>query len=256
MMKNELHTIGFDHTDMNSAPPLFRFLGGDLSALVVTALFLFSVLSVPKFNLAAVVVFAAFPLFLIGAAQAPAGVIAKRLLRLSPFVFFMAAGNLILDRTPMWILSGFTITGGMMSAMVIMTKTMISVAGMLSVTLCIPFYRICRALEALHVPDVLITQLILLDRYRSVLHDEAKSMLKARDIRSFGGKGKGLFRTAPLIGSLLLRTTSRAERLYRSMIARGFDGRMRGRTGEKMRFGEWMTIGLWALLFLALRLIF
>jgi cobalt/nickel transport system permease protein len=168
----------------------------------------------------------------------------------------MAAGNLTLDRTPMWLLSGFTITGGMISALVIMTKTMISVAGLLSVTLCIPFYRICRALEALHVPDVLVTQLILLDRYRSVLEEEALAMKRARDIRSFGGKGKGLFRTASLIGSLLLRTTSRAERLYRSMSARGFQGRMSGCTAEKMRFGEWMTIGLWALLFLAFRLIF
>lgn len=256
MMKNELHTIGFDHTDMNSAPPLFRFLGGDLSALVVTALFLFSVLSVPKFNLAAVVVFAAFPLFLIGAAQAPAGVIAKRLLRLSPFVFFMAAGNLILDRTPMWILSGFTITGGMMSAMVIMTKTMISVAGMLSVTLCIPFYRICRALEAFHVPEVLVTQLMLLYRYSSVLQEEALSMQKARDLRSFGRRGREFSNTASLVGSLLLRTVNRAERLYRAMAARGFHGQMSTRHGEKISPGDWKTIALWSLLFLALRLIF
>jgi len=102
----------------------------------------------------------------------------------------------------------------------------------------------------------LITQLILLNRYRSVLHEEAQSMQKARDIRSFGRKGKELFRTAPLIGSLLLRTIHRAERLHRSMTARGFHGRMGSRSSEKISTGDWKTIGLWSLLFLALRLIF
>ena len=231
-------------------------LGSDRSALIITTFFLFSVLSIPKFNLSAVLVFGAFPAFLIGMANISAGVIIKRLAQLSPFVLLMAAGNLSLDRTPMFTLPGLTITGGMMSGIVIIAKTMVSVASMLSVTLCIPFYRICRALEALHVPGVLMTQLMLLERYRSVLHEEALSMQKARDTRSFGKKGKELFRTASLIGSLLLRTTSRAEKIYRSMNARGFQMQIKGSPAQKIASGEWLTIGLWMLLFLALRLIF
>ncbi|TLU87911.1 MAG: cobalt ABC transporter [Chlorobium sp.] len=239
-----------------SVPATPPVLGSDRSALIITTLFLFSVLSVPKFDLASVLVFGAFPAFLIGMANISAAVIMKRLLQLSPFVLFMALGNISLDRTPMLSLSGFTITGGMMSAIVIVAKTMVSVAGMLSVTLCIPFYRICRALEALHVPEVLITQLMLLDRYRSLLHEEALSMQKARDTRSFGKKGKELFRTASLIGSLLLRTTSRAEKIYRSMNARGFQMQRKARPAQKMALREWLTIALWVLLFFSLRLIF
>jgi cobalt/nickel transport system permease protein len=232
------------------------FLGSDRSALLVTALFLFAVLSIPKFNLPAVLAFGAFPLFLMGTSKIQTGLMVKRLLHLSPFVLFMAAGNLFLDCKPVMRISGITISGGMISGTVIIAKTIISVAGLLSVTLCIPFYRICRALEALHVPDVLVTQLILLERYSSVLYEEAQSMQKARDIRSFGRKGKELYRTAPLIGALLLRTINRAERLYRSMSARGFHGRMGSRSAENMSAGDWKTIGLWSLLFLALRLIF
>ena len=253
MMKKNFDPTGFEHRASDS---LSLLLGSDRSALLVTLLFLFSVLSIPKFNLSEVMIFAAWPLFLIGAARVPAGVIAKRLLQLSPFVLVMAAGNLALDRAPIGILSSIIITGGMLSATVIVAKTMISVAALLSVTLSTPFYRICRALEALHLPEVLITQLMLLDRYRSLLEEEALSMKRARDIRSFGRRGKGLFRTAPLIGSLLLRTTNRAERVYRSMSARGF-GRVRStRPAEKMTFAEWKTVGLSSLLFVALRLIF
>jgi len=250
------NTTGFDHRAPDSFGSISFFFGSDRSALLVTALFLFSVLSVQKFNLAEVAVFGAWPLFLIGAARVPAGVIAKRLLQLSPFVLFMAAGNLWLDRTPIMLLSGFTLTGGMLSALVIVAKTMISVAALLSMTHSIPFYRICRALEAFHVPEVLVTQLMLLDRYRSLLEKEALSMKRARDIRSFGKRGKGLFRTAPLIGSLLLRTTSRAERVYRSMSARGLGGALRVQPAEKLSFADWRTIGLFSLFFLALRLIF
>ena len=232
------------------------FLGSDRSALVITTLFLFSVLSVPKFNLSTVIVFAAFPVFLIGAARVPVRTIIKQLLQLSPFVFFMAAGNLFLDRTPMLHLQGFIITGGMMSAMVIVAKTFITVADILAITYAIPFYRICRALEALHVPEVLVTQLVLLDRYRTLVQEEALSMKRARDMRSFGGQGQELFRTASLIGSLLLRTTHRAERIYRSMSARGFHGHRRSRSTEKMTLNDWITIALWLLFFLVLRLLF
>jgi cobalt/nickel transport system permease protein len=239
-----------------TATPVSPLLGSDRSALLVTVLFVFSVLSIPKFNLPGVLAFGAFPLFLMSAAKLHAGMMLKRLLLISPFVLVMAAGNLLLDRHPVMWISGMTISGGMISGTVIVAKTIISMAGLLSVTHCIPFYRICRALEALHVPDILVTQLILLDRYRSVLHDEAQSMKKARDIRSFGRKGKELFRTASLIGSLLLRTTNRAERLYRSMSARGFHGLMGNRSDKNMSHGDLKTIGLWSLLFLALHLIF
>ena len=255
-MKRRLSFIGSGTAERETVTPASPFLGSDRSALLVMVLFVFALLSVPKFNLPGVIAFGAFPLFLISAAKLHVGIMVKRLLLISPFVLFMAAGNLFLDRNPVILIYGITLSGGMISGTVIVGKTIISVAGLLSVTSSIPFYRICRALEAFRVPDVLITQLILLDRYRSVLHEEAQSMLKARNIRSFGRKGKELFRTAPLIGSLLLRTTNRAERLYRSMSARGFHGRIGHSSTENMNLDDWKTIGIWSFLFLSLRLIF
>jgi cobalt/nickel transport system permease protein len=256
MTEKRFLTIASGPAERETVTPASPFLGSDRSALLVMVLFVFALLSVPKFNLPGVIAFGAFPLFLMSAAKLQVGMMVKRLLLISPFVLAMAAGNLFLDRNPVILIYGITLSGGMISGTVIVGKTIISVAGLLSVTSSIPFYRICRALEAFRVPDVLITQLILLDRYRSVLHEEAQSMLKARNIRSFGRKGKELFRTAPLIGSLLLRTTNRAERLYRSMSARGLHGRMGHSSTENMNLDDWKTIGLWFIFFLALRLIF
>jgi cobalt/nickel transport system permease protein len=255
-MKSRLPSIGSDHTNRGTSTLVSPFLGSDRSALLVTALFIFSVLSIPKFNLPGVIAFGAFPLFLMSAAKIPAGMVIKRLLQISPFVLFMAAGNLLLDRSPVMRIFGVTLSGGMISGTVIVAKTIISLAGLLSVTLCIPFYRICRALEAFHVPDVLVTQLMLLYRYSSVLQEEALSMQKARDLRSFGRKGKEFANTASLVGSLLLRTVNRAERLYRGMTARGFQGHRSTLHDEKIKPVDRITIVLWSLIFLALRLIF
>jgi len=236
--------------------PNTLYLGSDRSAILVIALFVFAVLSVPKFNLSEVIVFAAFPLFLVNAAKLPPAMITRPLLRLSPFVLFMAAGNLFIDRAPMFLLSGLIVTGGMMSGAVIVAKTTIIVAGMLSVTLSIPFHRICRALATLHLPEVLITQLLLLYRFIEVLREEANSMQRARDIRSFGNKGKGILNTAALIGSLLLRTKNRAERLYRAMTARGFQYRTSKQAAAGITAGECLVVVLWGICFLSLRLIF
>ena len=256
MMEKSLRAIGSELAEPGAAIHVTRFLGSDRSALLVAALFVFSLLSVPKFNIPGVIAFGAFPLFLMVAGKLPAGVIIKRLLQISPFVLVMAAGNMLLDRSPVMRVSGVTLSGGMISGTVIVAKTIISLAGLLSVTLSIPFYRICRALEAFHVPEVLVTQLMLLDRYSSLLQEEALSMQRARDLRSFGRRGKEFSNTASLVGSLLLRTVSRAERLYRAMTARGFQWRLSTGHGEHLGSGDWKTISLWAALFLLLRLIF
>ena len=255
-MQSRVSSIGSALAGQETAAQASLFLGSDRSALLVTALFIVFLLSIPKFNLAGVIAFGAFPLFLMSVAKVRAGMVTKRLLQISPFVLVMASGNLLLDRSPVMQISGVTLSGGMISGAVIVAKTIISLAGLLSVTLCIPFYRICRALEAFHVPEVLVTQLMLLYRYSAVLQEEALSMQKARDLRSFGRRGREFSNTASLVGSLLLRTVNRAERLYRAMTARGFQGQMSTRHGEKISLGDWKTIALWSLLFLVLRLIF
>ncbi|MGB0131816.1 cobalt ECF transporter T component CbiQ [Chlorobium sp.] len=195
---------------------------GDQASLGILALFIMFVVSVPKHNLPAVIAYGSFPVFFITAAGIPLRPIAKRLLRLSPFVLFMAAGNLYFDRTPFSAAGSFTITGGMVSGSVIVAKTFVALGAMHAFSLCTPFHRFGSALRSFGVPEVFVTQLQLVYRYSFLLVPEARSLRKARDLRSFGGRGNDLFSTAQLIGSLLLRTTSRAERIYMAMCARGF----------------------------------
>jgi len=47
---------------------------------------------------------------------------------------------------------------------------------------------------------------------------------RARNMRLFGTRGAGIQVFVRLIGTLFVRTIDRAERIYRAMLSRGFQG--------------------------------
>ncbi len=92
-----------------------------------------------------------------------------------------------------------------------------------------PFDQLLVTLRRLHVPDVFVATLAFMYRYLFVLWDELDKMRTARRARSFGASHFG-FRwkvSIQLIGMLLIRAMSRAERVHGAMCARGWDGRVR-----------------------------
>jgi cobalt/nickel transport system permease protein len=229
---------------------------GDGATIVILALFIIFVISVPKFDLAGVIAFAAFPLLLATATAIPLLPIMKRLVIVSPFILFMAAGNLALDRAPALVVAGFAITGGMISASVIVLKTVVTLVTLLSLMAVMPFHRFGLALRSLRVPEVFVTQLLLVWRYSFLLSEEAAMMQQARDLRSFGGRGKGPIVTARLIGSLLIRTTARAERIYMAMSARGFRAALDSRPAMPLKPGDLAAIAGTTALFGMIRYFF
>ena len=79
-------------------------------------------------------------------------------------------------------------------------------------------------------------------------------MAKARELRTFGSNGKGMKTFAAVIGSLLLRTWQRAERIHMAMLARGFNGDFH--TRQLFRFGrkEVSFLLIWTFVFILMRL--
>ena len=88
------------------------------------------------------------------------------------------------------------------------------------------FSKKCQALleQTLGVPRALVTQLLVLLRYLFVLGEETVRMDRGRRQRSFGRSGLGLVHAGPFLGTLLVRSWDRADRVHRAMKARGFDG--------------------------------
>ena len=88
------------------------------------------------------------------------------------------------------------------------------------------FVELLRGLRKLGCPQILVMNLSFLYRYLFVLTEEAMRMKQARDCRRVGRAPvmKELKILSSMLGTLLIRSFERAERMYGAMQSRGFSG--------------------------------
>lgn len=88
-------------------------------------------------------------------------------------------------------------------------------------------FDIVHALRHFFIPDKVVVLLFLIYRYSYVIFNEYEKIQRAIKARGFrAGTTLHTYRTiAYLIGSLLVKSYLRGERLYRAMEARGFQGK-------------------------------
>ena len=83
------------------------------------------------------------------------------------------------------------------------------------------------ALNRIHVPEKIVYLMLIAYRYVFVLEQEYLRLVTAIKVRGFEPKtNMHTYRTyAYLFGMLLVRATARADRVYQSMLCRGFKGK-------------------------------
>lgn len=192
--------------------------------VVCTILFLFTVVSFPKYEIAALLPFFLFPVLLTTLGDIPVKFLLKKIAIVSPFAIFIGIFNPILDTRPVAVIAGVSLSAGWLSFFTIMIKFTLTISAALLLIATTSFPGICHALRRLGVPAIFVSQLLFLYRYLFVLMEEAMRLVRARDMRSFGKSGSGMKIVIQLIGTLFLRTVERAERIYSAMLSRSFDG--------------------------------
>ncbi|WP_136513517.1 cobalt ECF transporter T component CbiQ [Geomonas edaphica] len=241
---------------------LDRLAGGDTvlhrldprAKVLATLIFILCVVSFGRYELSALVPFLIYPAVLIAIGRLPAGYLASRVFLVFPFVVAVGIFNPFLDREVLFRLGDIGVTGGWISFASIMLRTALTVAAALTLTALTGFVPICRALVGLGMPKVFAMQLLFLYRYLFVLADEGGRAARAREMRSFGGKGRGLASYAPLLGHLLLRTWQRAERTHMAMLARGYNGMLPAAESRRPGLSDFLFILFWGGLLITLRL--
>lgn len=192
--------------------------------LVVTVVFLVTMLSLPLTRLSQLLLYFVFPL----AGAAMAGLDYPRIFRRSlvvlPFVIFIGLFNLLYEREAAFSIGSLTVTVGWVSFLSIVLRGVLSVQAILILISATGYYRLCRGMQRLGIPSLFTTQLLFVYRYLYVLIEESLSMSRARDARSFGRRSYPLRIWGMLVGQLLIRTFERAELISRAMLARGFTG--------------------------------
>lgn len=120
-------------------------------------------------------------------------------------------------------------SGGWTMMFAVLARSIVSFGVAIWLVNVMPFDQMLVTLRRLGMPDTLTSVLAFMYRYAFVMWDELEKMRTARRARMFGRRGLWFrWRTsAQLIGMLLLRAMSRAERVHGAMRARNWDGRIR-----------------------------
>ncbi len=106
-------------------------------------------------------------------------------------------------------------------------KSTVSVLAVILLSSTTPFSDLLKGMEKLKVPRLITATLSFTYRYIFVLMDELQRMRRARDSR--GWTGRWLWQAkviGHMIAALFLRSYERGERVYASMLARGYGGNL------------------------------
>ena len=195
--------------------------------LVVTAAFVVSVMSLDRYEVIRLIPFILYPVAMISAGGISFGYLLKRTLAVSPFAVMVGIFNPFFDTTPLITICGIAVSGGWLSFVSILLRFFLTVEAALILIAITGIYGIGKGLRQCGVPQVLTTQFLLVYRYLFVLVEESARMIRARELRTFTGRQKGIRLFARLVGALLLRTYDRSLRIHLAMSSRGFEGEIR-----------------------------
>lgn len=243
--------IGYMDTLATGSSPLHRL--DPRVKVLTTILFIMTVVSFGKYTILAFIPFFIYPIFLISVGGLPAGYLLKKVLLVSPFAILLGIFNPIIDREVVAYVGAVGVSGGWISFISILLRFALTVTAALLLVALTGFNTICEALIKFGVPKPFVVQLLFLYRYLFVLTDEAQRMERARLLRSFNGRFMRYKTFISMIGHLLLRSLERAERIYRAMCCRGFDGHIQMRTSRKVNMHDIGFAAIWVFLFVIFR---
>ena len=207
-----------------------------------------AVLSLPPLAISPVFYFAIGPFALLVLARVPLTFVFKHITLVSPFILVLALSCPFYDRSAMNLPIGphlFHTTAGWVRCGSILAKFTVSMLALIGLVSTTRFTRLLAALQALHVPGILVMQLGFLYRYIFVLIEQGHQIVRARNgrrLRYLGLKQEIRLATA-MIGSLLIRCLETAEQINITMAARGFTGQWHSLSRSKIQPRDWIFLG-------------
>ena len=148
---------------------------------------------------------------LMGISQVPLGYILGRTLMILPFIVLASLA------VPWKGYAGLT---------VLFIRAILCLMLLILLTNTTRFVELMRGLRKVGCPHILVMNLSFLYRYFFVLTEEAMRMKQARDCRRVGRASlrDELKILSHMLGTLLIRSFERAERMHYAMLSRGYSG--------------------------------
>lgn len=194
-----------------------------LVKLVLTVVYILTVVSFPKYDAAGTVGMAVYPAAVFILAELSFADSLKRLRLVLPLVCFVGLLNPFLDKNVV-VIDGIRVSAGVLSMATLVMKGVFSVLASYLLIATTSVDRLCYAFRLLRIPKAVVTQFMLTYRYITVLLEEVNRITQAYMLRAPHQKGIHFKAWGPLAGQLLLRSMDRADEVYESMLLRGYRG--------------------------------
>ncbi|MBK8597482.1 MAG: cobalt ECF transporter T component CbiQ [Holophagales bacterium] len=212
--------------------------------LLVTLFFSVLVASFPRGEVVALVPFLFWPVALASLSAVPPRALFRALLVPLPFVLLAALPALFVEPG----------AAGRAIAASVLLRFLLTATSALLVAAVWGLPALAWAMQKLGAPRSSLAALVLW-RYLFVLGEESVRMDRARTMRSFGRRGRELALAGPFLGTLLLRSQDRAERIDRALRARGFTGSFPALRPYRFGAGAAAFLLLWSALLGAFRFV-
>ena len=147
--------------------------------VLVTIWYLILVMSFGKYDVTGLFGMCLYPLILMISGDISIGQAVRRLKPVLLMVFLIGAANPFFDRTPVLEAGGITVTAGMLSMLTLFCKTGFAVFASYVLIATTTMEQICYALRRLHMPQILVTVLLLIYRYLVLMLKEADRITQA-----------------------------------------------------------------------------
>jgi cobalt/nickel transport system permease protein len=213
--------------------------------LLVTLFLSVLVASFPRGEVVGLVPFLLWPATLASLAAIPPRPFLRALLVPLPFVLLATLPALFVEPGPV----------GREIAASVLLRFLLTATSALLLAAVWGLPAVAWAMQKLGAPAILVTQLLVLWRYLFVLGEEAVRMDRARAMRSFGRRGHELALAGPFLGTLLLRSQDRAERIDRALRARAFSGSFPALRPWRFGAGDAAFLLLWSAALVFFRLV-
>lgn len=194
-----------------------------LSKLSLTLLYIVCLTSLPKYDFFGACGMSVYLLIVFQFSALSFSKALRRLKLLLPPVLCLGLFNPLLDANQLTV-NGITFSAGWLSFLTLAVKGSFAMLASYQLIAATPMEHICAALRTLRIPQILVTQLLLVYRYLTLLLKQAEEISQAYSLRAPKQKGLHIRVWGSLVGQLLLRSLERAGSMYDSMLLRGFQG--------------------------------
>jgi cobalt/nickel transport system permease protein len=173
--------------------------------------------------------------------EIPTKLLHKRVLLALPFCIFFAIFDLILLKKIAFFVGNLPISYGFLSFLTILLRTYLCVTAVLILISTTKLSDSIYTLKSIYVPDIFLLLFELTYRYIGILLEEVATMKNAYLLRSKTSKilvkHSGVF-----LGTLILRSFSRAERIFYAMKCRGYSYNFQFKSKNHFQFKDFLYL--------------